>query len=196
MKAFTNVVIFAFLVFGGFWIGMQWWSATKKPEKKIVSQPTVVDVVAPEPPQAPTVTEPVVVIEEPKKVEVQPAESLLTKNLPNEEVIRYENARFKYSFDISKKVYYSGFGAQWGASHTVGIDKAEMPDTFADASVKVYFYGNQILPELQNSPSTLYQDPEGKFILLLVGGKSSVKIESNDLQNPIVTRVVQSITVK
>jgi hypothetical protein len=54
----------------------------------------------------------VVVIEESKKIEVQPAESLLTKTLPNEEVIRYENARFKYSFDISKKVYYSGFGAQ------------------------------------------------------------------------------------
>jgi hypothetical protein len=111
-------------------------------------------------------------------------------------VIRYENARFKYGFDISKKVYYSGFGAQWGASHTVGIDKAGMPETLESASVRVYFYGNQILPELQNSANTLYQDPEGKFLLLLVGGKSTVKIEANDLQNPIVTRVVQSITVK
>lgn len=71
-----------------------------------------------------------------------------------------------------------------------------MPETLESASVRVYFYGNQILPELQNSTSTLYQDPEGKFLLLLVGNKSTVKIEANDLQNPIVTRVVQSITVK
>lgn len=195
MKAFTNVVIFVLLVFGGFWIGMQWWMASKKPDRKvIVPQPTVVDVVVPETPQ-PTTPEPVVV-EETKQTDAQPTESILTKTLPNEEVIRYENARFKYSFDISKKVYYSGFGAQWGASHTVGIDKAGMPETLESASVKVYFYGNQILPELQNSTSALYQDPEGKFLLLLVGGKSSVKIEANDLQNPIVTRVIQSITVK
>ncbi len=195
MKAFTNVVIFALLVFGGFWIGMQWWMASKKPERKvIVPQPTVVDVVVPEPPR-PTVPEPVVV-DNTKPVDAQPVESVLTKTLPNEEVIRYENARFKYSFDISKKVYYSGFWAQWGASHTVGIDKASMPETFTDASVRVYFYSNQILPELQNNTSTLYRDPEGKFIALLVGGKSSVKIEANDLQNPIVARVVQSITVK
>lgn len=195
MKAFANVVILIFLVFGGFWIGMQWWAASKKPERKIVPPSPVIDVVAPQPPQTPTIIEPAVV-QETTRVETQPTESLLTKTLPNEEVIRYENARFKYSFDISKKVYYSGFGAQWGASHTVGIDKAGMPDTLADASVRVYFYGNQILPELQNSTSTLYQDPEGKFIALLVGGKSSVKIEANDLQNPIVTRVAQSITVK
>lgn len=85
--------------------------ASKKPERKIiVPQPTVVDVVAPEISQ-PTTPEPVVV-EETKQLEAQPIESVLTKTLPNEEVIRYENARFKYGFDISKKVYYSGFGAQ------------------------------------------------------------------------------------
>ena len=82
--------------------------ASKKPERKvIVPQPTVVDVVVPEPPR-PTVPEPVVV-DNTKPVDAQPVESVLTKTLPNEEVIRYENARFKYSFDISKKVYYSGF---------------------------------------------------------------------------------------
>ena len=77
----------------------------------------------------------------------------------------------------------------------MGIDKAGMPETLADASVRVYYYRNQILPELTNT-QTLYQDPNGKYILLLLDGKHSVKIEANDLQNPIVARVAQSITVQ
>ncbi len=194
MKAFTNLIIFVCLVFGGFWIGMQWWMMSKAEKKPLPPRPTVVEKITPEVSQPPIIVE--TTVPEEKKIEPSAVESILTQSLPNEEVIRYENARFKYGFDISKKVYYSGFGAQWWASHTVGIDKADMPETFADASVRVYFYSNQILPELQNNTSTLYRDPEGKFIALLVGGKSSVKIEANDLQNPIVARVVQSITVK
>lgn len=192
MKGLTNLIIFACLVFGGFWIGMQWWAVSKTERKPLPPRPTIVQKITPEAPQPPIITE----FTEEKSPEPLSWENLLTQSLPNEEVIRYENARFKYGFDISKKVYYSWFGAQWGASHTVGIDKSGMPETFADASVRVYFYSNQILPELQNSTSTLYRDPEGKFVALLVGGKSSVKIEANDLQNPIVVRVVQSITVK
>lgn len=192
MKGLTNLIIFACLVFGGFWIGMQWWAVSKTERKPLPPRPTVVEKIIPEAPQPPIVTE----VTEEKSPEPLSWENFLTQSLPNEEVIRYENARFKYGFDISKKVYYSWFGAQWGASHTVGIDKSGMPETFADASVRVYFYSNQILPELQNSTSTLYRDPEGKFVALLVGGKSSVKVEANDLQNPIVVRVIQSITVK
>jgi hypothetical protein len=195
MKTLIKIAVFIFLIFGGFWIGMQWASISQKQDKKVASpQPTVVEKITPTP--APVVVSEVVPPVEEKTVEAQPAESILTKTLPNEEVIRYENARFKYSFDISKKVYYSGFWAQGGASHTVGIDKAGMPETLADASVRVYFYRNQILPELQNNTSTFYRDPAGKYIALLVDGKHSLKIEATDLQNPIVTRAIQSVIVK
>ena len=116
MKIFTNVVIFIILVLGGFWIGMQWANASKKqditvpPVVTVVQQPTPPPELS-EPPVTPIVVAPteVVTVEPP----VVPTEnSILTQLLPNEEVIRYENARFKYGFDVSKKVYYSAFGAQ------------------------------------------------------------------------------------
>jgi hypothetical protein len=62
--------------------------------------------------------------------------------------------------------------------------------------VRVYFYGKKIVPELQNAHDNKVQDPAGKFIYLLLSGQYSVKIEANDINNPVVQKIIQTITIE
>ena len=110
----------------------------------------------------------------------------------NDKVNHYENSRFGYGFDVPANVYYSGFGGQGTALHSIGIAK-DVPETFADSAVRIYFYGKKILPELQNAVNNRYEDPAGKYILLLLNGQSSVRIEADNITHPVVQKVVQTI---
>ena len=113
----------------------------------------------------------------------------------NDKVVHYQSSFFKYGFDLPANVYYAAFGGQDGAQHTVGIAKQD-PATLADAAVRVYFYGKKVLPELQNASNNKVTDPAGKFVYLLLNGQYSVKIEANDINNPIVQKIIQTITVQ
>ncbi len=114
---------------------------------------------------------------------------------PDEKVTKYENKSFGYSFDIPASVYYSGFAGEAGAIHTFAIKKEAGPETLADSSVRVYYYGRKIIPELQSAVKNMYQDPEGKYIAVLVNGTHSVKIEADDINSSIVLRILKTITV-
>lgn len=124
--------------------------------------------------------------------EEKPTPSLPTR--ASENVIPYSNASYGYGFDIPANVYYAAFGPQNGARHTIGIGKDD-PETFDDAAVKVYYYGKQVLPELQNAHDNKVEDPEGKYVYLLLDGSYSVKIEATDINNPVVQKIIQTIHV-
>ncbi len=114
----------------------------------------------------------------------------------DEKIIHYSSNYFKYGFDLPANIYYSAFGGTTdGAKHTVAIAK-DIPETLADGSVRVYFYGKKIVPELQNAHDNKVQDPAGKFIYLLLNGQYSVKIEANDINNPVVQKIIQTITIE
>lgn len=157
------------------------------PETPVPEVPVEVPVtpeVIPLPESAPEVTTPV----------VTPTPSPVDLPVPkNDKVVHYQSSYFKYGFDIPANVYYSAFGAEDGAQHTVGIAK-EDPATLADGAVRVYFYGKKIVPELQNATKVV--DPAGKFIYLLLNGQYSVKIEANDINHPVVQAVVKTIAVQ
>lgn len=201
-KILQSVAFVAILVFG-FWVGMQWWSGSNVPPIDYKQVPTPVPPVTPAPvvpvvsaevvtPNAVEETPPVVPVETKIPEEVTPVDLPTPKN---EKVNHYRSNYFKYGFDIPANLYYSAFGASDGAQHTVAIAK-EVPETFADGAVKVYFYGKKILPELQNVSSGKYEDPAGKYISILLGGQYSVKIEASDIRNPIVQKIVQTIALE
>ncbi len=113
----------------------------------------------------------------------------------NDKVNHYENTHFGYGFDVPANVYYSGFGGQGSALHSVGIAK-DVPETFSDSAIRIYFYGKKTLPELQNATNNRYDDPAGKYILLLLSNQTSVRIEANNIANPVVQKVVQTIAAR
>lgn len=108
-------------------------------------------------------------------------------------LIEYKNANFGYHFSMPKKVYYAGFGAQNGAVHTVGIQSDILPETFAAATTRVFYYGKKVLPELKGT--TRYVDPNGKYILLLIDGQYSVRIESDNLKSATVQAIEGTIGI-
>lgn len=208
MKNFLQGLGFIIIVIGGFWVGMQWGSlgnSTTPPPtidyQHVPTEPVDTDTVqtpvpaetsvapAEEPPVSATISTDSTVV-------VPVTSENVTVDIPtpkNDKVIHYQSNYFKYGFDIPANVYYSAFGGQDGAVHTVGIAKAD-PATLADAAVRVYFYGKKIVPELQNATKVV--DPAGKFIYLLINGQYSVKIEANNINNPIVQTIAQSISVQ
>ena len=72
-------------------------------------------------------------------------------------VINYFNSSFNYWFSIPANSYYSGFGSQEGASHTVWINSGTGITDFASADIKIYFYKNKIIDELKDSHYWFYQ---------------------------------------
>lgn len=125
------------------------------------------------------------------------ANTSVDSNLPTkvtDKMNHYSNSNFRYEFDIPANVYYSGFGAEDGARHTVGISK-EDPDTLADAAVRVYFYGKKIVPELQNAQNGKVVDPAGEYVYILLNGAYSVKIEAVNINHPVVQKILETIQV-
>ena len=108
-------------------------------------------------------------------------------------LIEYKNTTFKYHFSMPKKVYYAAFGARDGAVHTVAIQSDMVPEVFETATVRVFFYGKKILPELKST--TRYVDPNGKYILLLLNNAYSVRIESDNLKSTTVQAIEATIGV-
>lgn len=92
-------------------------------------------------------------------------------------------------------MYYAGFGPRGGAIHSLAIQEDSLPESFADGSVRVFFYGKKILPELQNRHNNRYEDPNGKFVLLLLNNEYSVKIEAENLQSSTVKVIEETIGV-
>jgi hypothetical protein len=207
MKKVLQFIGFVIIVIGGFWVGMQWGSLGNSSVPPVEYQHT-----APiSPVTTPTDTAPTTVSSE-VTTPVQPTQTTPvptgptatspvttsgTVDIPtpkNDKVVHYQSNYFKYGFDIPASVYYSAFGGQDGAQHTVAIAK-EIPEALSDGAVRVYFYGKKIVSELQNAHANKYEDPAGKFIYLLLNGQYSVKIEANDINNPIVQKIVQTIAV-
>lgn len=61
----------------------------------------------------------------------------------------YENASFQYGFALPKYVYYQGYGARDGASHSLAVSLTSTGvDDFSTASVRVYFYKNGVSPSV------------------------------------------------
>ena len=88
-------------------------------------------------------------------------------------VEKYYNTPLEYGFLLPYGNYYSGFGAQDGAQHTVGISDEGVPDTFADAQVQVlYFLAPQDVPEdaqlVWNESNTVaYESSDTIYIQIL-----------------------------
>jgi len=116
-----------------------------------------------------------------------------TARIDLSQLIEYKNTNFGYHFSMPKKVYYAGFGARDGASHTVAIQSEALPETFEDSTTRVLYYGKKVLPELKGT--TRYVDPNGKYILLLLDGQYSVRIESDNLKSATVLAIEATIGV-
>jgi hypothetical protein len=211
MKNAPQYIVLAFIILGWFWIGMEWWSQARPASQDAL----------PETPQAPVTVVPVIVPtqttettpdikteEDSEPTPVSPSETPETPapvvanttvdpNLPkkiSETMNHYSNSNFRYEFDIPANVYYSWFGGEKGARHTVGIGK-EDPETLNDAAVRVYFYGKKVVPELQNATNNKYEDPAGAYVYLLLDGAYSVKIEALNINHPIVQKIIETIKV-
>lgn len=90
----------------------------------------------------------------------------------------YQNAN--YSFYLPKYVYYSGYGARSGATHTVAVAlTASGIDTFDAADVKTYFY--------RTTPSN---PPAGKMISVANG----VLYIEGDTSNAKIAKIIDTIT--
>ena len=147
---------------------------------------------APAPAPTPTPAQPVTTPTNTSTSTTTSTTSPADQTVKDDKIIHYENKSFGYSFDVPNSVYYSGFGAQNGAIHTVGISK-DVPETLEASTVRVYYYGKKIVPELQGQTTII--DPAGKFEYLLLDGQYSVKIESDDIHGAIAQKVIQTIAV-
>lgn len=84
-----------------------------------------------------------------------------------------------YSFALPKYAYYSGFGAQSGASHTIAVGLTSSGvDAFATADVRVYFF--KVTPA---------NPPEGKQVPITNG----VLYISGDASNPKIAKIIDTI---
>lgn len=207
MKNIQLVLIIAILILI-YLISMQWLGKKSDLSQPIpvahapVVKPVVPTVnVAPETP--PEVKEPTPEVKEETTIV---SDTLTEKQTPevstaideekvDPKLIEYRNTNYGYHLSLPKKMYYAGFGSRNGALHTLAIQADTLPETFGDATVRVFYYGKKILPELQNTHNNRYVDPEGKFILLLLNGEYSVKIESDNLQSPTVKTIEETIGI-
>lgn len=203
MKNIHLVLIIAILILV-YLISMQWLGENKETKTPVAPRPVVQQET--ETPIAPVVVETPVtdtpIIEtptpEPTPIVINETKTDNTTETPKvaEEkasigLVEYKNTNYGYSFSLSDKMYYAGFGSRDGAVHTLAIQPEALPETFEDGTIRVYYYGKKALPELKNS--TQYTDPNGKYILLLLDGAYSVKIESDNLKSPTVQAILSTI---
>jgi len=207
MKNIQLILIIAILILV-YLISMQWlekdvqiWKNGPQPEEKNVEiiPPVAQNIIVETPPTPPEV----IIQEETQTPEMVPEKETATdqseQETPEEiekinpDLIEYKNTNYGYHLSLPKKMYYAGFWARNGAIHTLAIQEDALPENFSDASVRVFFYGKKVLPELQNTER--YVDPNGKYILLLIDGMYSVRIEWDILKNPTITAIEETIGV-
>lgn len=110
-----------------------------------------------------------------------------------EKIQNYSNDQVGYSFSLPYSTYYSWYGSQDGSTHSVGISTSSWNTDFASNNVKVYFYKNKILPELQDSYYGMYEDKANNKTYLKVN-ESSIIIEWTDKK--IIDIITRTISVK
>lgn len=92
--------------------------------------------------------------------------------------LEYKNDGVGYGFVLPKKIYFSGFGARDGASHSVGISRAASPESFELSEVKVRFYKGKTLAQLKNAQNGVYVDSENGITYVSLSG-STLTIEGD-----------------
>lgn len=207
MKNIHLVLIIAILILI-YLISMKWLGGHENIQPQNIPETPKMVFTEPQPlpaPQIETVATPPVLSEETVAQIVPPAELTDTSTTTtleadstkqeNPQLIEYKNANYGYHLSIPKKMYYAGFGATNGALHILAVQSDAIPESLETATVKVFYYGKKILPELQNATNNRYQDPAGKYILLLLNGAYSVKIESNNLNSPAVKAIESTIGI-
>lgn len=105
----------------------------------------------------------------------------------------YSNSTYHYSFGMPKNSYYQAFGAQNGASHSVGIATGTGVESLAGSEVRVYFYANKIIGKLAGAENGFYSDPTNGTVYLLLNNRDSVMIESNDPESKLVQTIIRTI---
>lgn len=108
----------------------------------------------------------------------------------------YSNSTYHYSFGMPKKSYYQAFGAQNGASHSVGIMTGTGVESLAGSEVRVYFYANKVIGKLSSAENGFYTDLTTGTVYLLLNNKDSVAIESNDSGSSLVQTIIRTIRVE
>lgn len=203
MKYAPQVIALLVIIFGWFWLGMEWGSSSRPASRNPIipettqSPTTIVPVIVPAQDTEVTPATPTTPEETPEPTPTVVVNTTVDPNLPtkiSDKMNHYSNSNFRYEFDIPANVYYAWFGASDGARHTVGIGK-EDPETLTDAAVRVYFYGKKVVPELQNATNNKYEDPAGTYVYLLLNGAYSVKIEAVNINHPIVQKIIETIQV-
>ncbi len=88
--------------------------------------------------------------------------------------------------------YYQGFGAREGAVHSVGIRTGTGMDAFSDADVQVLLYSELLTPLRGNARLTVTDGDEGVVYYRLPDDRTVI-IRAEHIDDPIVTRVVDSL---
>lgn len=94
---------------------------------------------------------------------------------------------------MPKKSYYQAFGAQNGASHSVGIASGTGVDSLATSEVRLYFYANKVIGNLATAENGFYTDSTTGNVYILLNSKDSVMIESDNSQSMLVQTIVRTI---
>lgn len=97
---------------------------------------------------------------------------------------------------MPKKSYYQAFGAQNGASHTVGINSGTWVESFSGSQVRVYFYANKVIGNLTTAENGFYTDSTTGNVYILLNGKDSVMIESDNSESALVQTIIRTIHVE
>jgi hypothetical protein len=105
--------------------------------------------------------------------------------------IVYTNDSIGYTFNMPRNSYFAWFGAQDGAAHTVGIATGTGVTSFAEATARVWYYPQTIVPELAKAEGGFYQDPRSNMTYLALGS-GSVRIEG-DMESAVVNTIISSI---
>lgn len=108
-------------------------------------------------------------------------------------LVAYSNSTYHYSFSMPKNSYYQAFGAQNGASHSVGITFGTGVESLSGSEVRVYFYANKIVGKLSGAQNGFYTDPMTGTVYLLLNNKDSVMIESTNSESILVQTIIRTI---
>ena len=68
--------------------------------------------------------------------------------------------------------------------------------SFAQSTVRVYFYANKIVEDLYRAENGFYMDPLSQTVYLLLGDKHSVAIESDDAESELVQTIIRTVHKK
>lgn len=167
-------------------VAMEPVTATKKPSPAV---PEKVAVIPAEDPEGASDIPPSPVNAEtaPPKNPATPSNSGATQS----GIITYYNNYLDYGLSLPRGSYYAGYGGKDGAAHTMGFATGTGVTSFDEASVKLWYFPNKLLPELKNGENTFYQDP-GSNMTYLKLGNGTVKIQGN-MEDPIVLKIIETV---